>query len=81
MVHDPISLIEGKTYEDSVLIPLSHLKCGIIKGSEIIFDEGTYTFTYNNGTMSLCPNHVKISLYTYDTVENKRQLSEFSWNG
>src|SRR6476620_280605 len=58
MVHDPVSLLLRKTYEDSnqYIIPRSE---GVIKGQELTSQEGYYKSV---GDITITDNHLKINL-------------------
>jgi hypothetical protein len=75
MVHDPVSLLLQKTYEDSAnyIIPR---KQGIIKGEELPTEPGYYKST---GTIKIQDNQVEINLST-DNYDDKK-LHPNSWNG
>ena len=75
MVHDPVSLLLRKTYEDSTnyIIPR---KQGIIKGEELLTEEGYYK---SNGTINIQANQVEINL-SIDNYDDKK-LDPDSWNG
>jgi|GEM_PF-3273708 hypothetical protein len=78
MVHDPISLILGKTYEDSILIPIPYLKDGAIKGKDIVFGEGEYKYSLD-GNVFIDHKQLKVQLHDYDSV--KKVTEQFVWNG
>jgi len=75
MVHDPISLLLRKTYEDSVqyIIPRS---VGVIKGQELLTKDGYYKSV---GEMTIKDKSLKIDLYA-DNYDYKT-LDPDSWNG
>lgn len=80
MVHDPISLFKGGTYEDSVLIPMPGIKNGKVSGREIVFDNGSYKDTYD-GYILISGNKLKINLYNIDTADKGRKIYYCVWNG
>jgi hypothetical protein len=80
MVHDPISLFENNTYEDSDSIPISHFRKGLIKGSQLPFDDAGHEFFYN-GYIIINNRYLKVNLYAIDTVNNERRIEYDAWNG
>lgn len=80
MAHDPISLLKNSTYEDSVLIPVPYIKNKKISGHEMVFDDGYNKYTYD-GYVLINGSSLKINLYSFDTVDNKRKPNYFGWNG
>lgn len=80
MVHDPISLLENKTYEDSVFVPLSNLKDGNNK-TNVVIDLGGVPILWK-GVITI--NNKELKLYLFDiylTSKNKVEVEAFSWNG
>ena len=75
MVHDPISLLLGKTYEDSIIYILPRNK-GVIKGEELPKDSCCYN---SLGTITIQNNQVNISLFV-DNYDDKT-LDPDGWNG
>jgi hypothetical protein len=75
MVHDPVSLLLRRTYEDSTnyIIPR---KQGVIKGEELPTEPGYYK---SIGTIKIQDNQVEINLLT-DNYDDKK-LDPNSWNG
>jgi hypothetical protein len=80
MVHDPISLIQNKTYEDSTLIPLPSLNDKKIPGREIVFDSGHYKYSYE-GYVLIKGNNLSVNLYDFETVDKIRKQYFYEWNG
>jgi hypothetical protein len=75
MVHDPVSLLLRKTYEDSAqyIIPRSE---GVIKGQELPTKEGYYKSV---GDIIIKDKQLKIELYA-DNYDDKT-LDPDTWNG
>jgi membrane-anchored glycerophosphoryl diester phosphodiesterase (GDPDase) len=75
MVHDPISILRRKTYEDSMqyLIPRS---VGVIKGEELPREKGYYKFV---GTIAIRNDKMEINL-AVDNYDDKK-LDPDTWNG
>ena len=76
MAHDPISLIKGEKYKDSVLIEVPSVKDGIIDGASIPVRKGYYNFL---GKITIAGKRLNIDLMINDTHDNK--LRPYSWNG
>ena len=76
MVHDLISIFMNKTYEDSILIPIPQTKNGIIHGSSIPVESGSYKY---RGDIVIQNNTLQIRL-SYDDTDDKK-LVPFDWNG
>ena len=75
MVHDPVSLLLRKTYEDSAqyIVPRSE---GVIKGQELPSQEGYYKSV---GDITITDNHLKINL-SADNYDDKT-FDPDTWNG
>jgi len=76
MVHDPISIFLGKTYDDSLLIPLEKMSNGIIKGGDIPREKGYYKYS---GNISINGNKIIVSLFVENTDD--KIVEPVSWNG
>ena len=61
MAHDPISLIRGRTYEETLIMQLPRIE-GLIDGTEIPVPQGKLRYT---GQVSITEDKMKVSLY-YD---------------
>jgi hypothetical protein len=76
MVHDPISIILNKTYEDSLLIPLPALADGTIKGKDVSVEKGYYKY---EGEIVINKKQAKVNLLINNTDDKKIEPSD--WNG
>ncbi|MBC7400286.1 MAG: hypothetical protein H7289_10095 [Mucilaginibacter sp.] len=78
MVHDPISLVFNKTYEDSTLISLPRVQNGIIKGNEIITEKGYYKYTEDS---FISIDHQKLKIYLQYNDTDDKKVEQDGWNG
>lgn len=76
MVHDPISMLLNKTYEDSTLLPVSAIKDSVINGADVPVEKGYYKF---KGTVSIKGRSVIVNLFINDTDD--KTLPDYDWNG
>ena len=75
MVHDPISALLGKTYNETYKIVVPRIE-GIVKGSEIPAEKGYYHY---EGQIDFKGSRMSINLY-YDNYDDKKK-DALSWNG
>ena len=76
MVHDPISIILNKTYEDSILIPIPTLADGTIEGKDIPVEKGYYNY---QGEIIINKKQLKVNLLINNTDDKK--IEPLDWNG
>ena len=76
MAHDPISLLKGEKYKDTVLIEVPSVKDGSIEGANIPVRKGHFNFL---GQITIDGNKLIVELMINDTDDNK--LRPYSWNG
>ena len=75
MAHDPISAMQRKTYQDSLLLPLPSIN-GTIIGKNIPTKPGYYTY---GGNIQREGAIIRINIF-YDNIDDKR--ADYSeWNG
>ena len=74
--HNPVDVVTGKSYTDSLLIPITTLNDGTIIGDEIPVREGYYKY---KGKVIIKGKHLHIDLF-YDNYDDKK-LEPLSWNG
>ena len=72
----PDDILEGKSYNDSLIIPISTFKDGVIKGEDIPVQEGYYNY---KGDIVIAGNNLEVSLL-FDNYDDKK-LEPSSWNG
>ncbi len=75
MVHDPISALLGKTYNETYKIIVPRIN-GVVSGSEIPVEKGYYRY---EGQIEFRDNKMSINLYA-DNYEDKKK-DALSWNG
>lgn len=75
MVHDPISALLGKTYNETYKITVPRIN-GIVAGSEIPVEKGYYHY---QGQIEFRGNKMIVNLY-YDNYDDNRK-DALSWNG
>ena len=76
MVHDPVSLLLNKTYEDSFSFFIPQLTDCIIEGKDIPVEDGYYKY---KGRITITKNKLHEDLLIDDTDE--KVLRRDSWNG
>ena len=75
MAHDPISLIRGRTYEETLIMQLPRI-VGVINGTEIPVPKDKLSYT---SQVSITKDKMEVTLYYDDKNEMiKRPLL---WNG
>ena len=75
MAHDPISLIRGGTYEETLALQLPRIE-GVIEGSEIPVTAGKLRYT---GEIVITKDKMKLDLYYDDPGDSVRR--PLPWNG
>ncbi|GAB2794129.1 hypothetical protein GCM10027175_36140 [Hymenobacter latericoloratus] len=76
MVHDPLSALFNKTFEDSILLPLPQTDRGTLPGHLILHKRGDYGY---KGEITLDGGILKVHLFYNDTDYGSN--SPVSWNG
>ncbi len=75
MAHDPISLIRGQTYEETMIVQLPRIE-GVIDGTEIPVPKDKLSYT---GQVSITKDKMEVNLY-YDD-KNEMTKAPLPWNG
>jgi hypothetical protein len=75
MVHDPISALQGKTYEDKLVLDLPRLS-GLVAGDEIPVGPGNYKYL---GQVEFKDGRMVVDLYYNNTDDGTKDA--LSWNG
>ena len=78
MVHDPISLLLGKTYQDSLLLQLPVSATGLVPGNMIPVARGYYAYS---GTVLLQPERRKVVVHLFYNNYDDHLKDPLSWNG
>ena len=78
MAHDPISVLQRKTYRDSITFRLPATATGFIAGSSIPVKPGYYAY---RGTIRLQPEAGKVTVSLSANNTDDRRLDPLSWNG
>jgi hypothetical protein len=75
MVHDPVSLLQGKTYIETEILRVPRIE-GVVEGREIPVAPGYYKYL---GQIIFSGSQMKLDLY-YDNYDDKKK-DPLSWNG
>jgi hypothetical protein len=75
MAHDPISALQGKTYEDRFVLDLPRLS-GLVRGDEIPVRPGYYNYL---GQIEFKDGRMVVDLYINNTDDGTKDA--LSWNG
>ena len=76
MAHDPISLIKGGKYKDSILIEVPSVQDGTIQGTSIAVKKGYYQYL---GNIIIRSNELNVSLLINNTDDKMQE--PLRWNG
>ena len=76
MTHDPISLMKGGKYKDSILLEVPAVKEGTIEGKSIPVKKGHYHYL---GRLTIKGYELEVNLLVNNTDDKKQE--PLIWNG